>query len=286
MMSNDLYNALQQCLNLLDSGVPAEECLAKYPGHSDELRPLLAAAAEPNTIFQSSGQNTGFQMPFDAKLRVRRRVLAHWDRLHAAKQSWWMSFGGSTRWAAAAAVLVIMLMGGGVGTVAAAQDSVPGSGLYTVKRLQEEARLWFTRSPEEKVAIYTEYSRERAREIADLTRSNQQDLTAVSIDRLEEHLTAVDEILAESGNASNVSELTSSTMIETLDDVLQARNEGSPVAETLSSTSASEYPCLRHTLQILESAREQVNASLEAVGKTLLEGSTQTYDKLDTLCPR
>ena len=285
MMSKNLYKALQRCLKLLDSGVPAEECLAKYPGYSDELRPLLAAASEPSATFHSSGQDTGYKMPFDAKLRVRRRVLEHWDWLHAAKQSWWMSFGRSTRWAAAA-VLVIMLLGGSAGTVAAAQDSVPGSGLYTVKHLQEETRLWFTRSPEEKIAIYTEYSRERAREIVQLTQSNQQDLTAVSITRLEEHLTAVDEIWAESGTASSTSDLSSSTIIETLDDVLSDRVEGNLVLEALNSTSASAYPCLQHTLGILESAREQVSTSLAAVGKALPDGSTQNYDELDRLCPR
>ena len=97
MMSNNLYKALQQCLKLLDSGVPAEECLAKYPRYSDELRPLLAAAWEPNMTFHNSGQDAGFEMPYEAKLRVRRRVLEHWDWLHAPKESWWMSFGRTTR---------------------------------------------------------------------------------------------------------------------------------------------------------------------------------------------
>ena len=286
MMPKNLYKALQQCIKLLDSGVPAEECLAKYPRHSDELRPLLAAASEPNTTFHDNDQDTGFQMPFDAKLRVRRRVLEHWDRLHAPKQSWWMSFGWSTRWAAAAAVLVIMLMVGGVGTVAAAQDSVPGSGLYTVKQLQEEARLWFTRSPQEKVAIYSEYSRERAREIIQLMQSDQQDLAVVSITRLEEHLTAVDAIWAESASGSSTAGLSSSAIIETLGDVLLSRDEGITVADALNSTSTSAYPCLQHTLQILGSAREQVNSSLEAVGRTLPQGASRTYNELDTLCPR
>ncbi len=286
MMSKNLYKALQQCLRLLDSGVPAEECLAKYPRYSDELRPLLAAASEPNTTFHSSGQDTGFKMPFDAKLRVRRRVLEHWDWLRAPKQSWWMSLGRSTRWAAAAAVLAIMVLGGSVGTVAAAQDSVPGSGLYTVKQLQEEARLWFTRSPEEKVAIYTKYSRERAREIVQLTQSNQQDLTAVSITRLEEHLNAVDAIWAETSNDSSTAGLSSSTIVETLGDVLLARDEGIMLAGALDSTSTSAYPCLQHTLKILASAREKVNASVAAVGRTLPGGYPRTYNEPNTLCPR
>ena len=286
MMSNDLYRAFQQCLKLLDTGVPAEECLANYPRYSDELRPLLAAASEPNATFHNSGQDSGLQMPFDVKLRVRRRVLEHWDRLHAPKQSWWMSLGRPTRWAAAVAVLAIMLLGGSVGTVAAAQDSVPGNGLYAVKQLREEARLWFTRSPQEKVAIYTEYSRERAREIVQLTQSNQQDLTGVSIARLEEHLNAVDAIWAETRMDSSTSGVSSSAMVETLGDVLLAGDESILVAEALNSTATGAHPCLQHTLQTLRSAREQVNASLEAVGRTLPEGAAGTYNELVTLCPR
>lgn len=278
MMSNDLYEALQRCIELVRSGVSFEESLAKYPAHAGELRPLLLAATD------ASGINS---MSLDAKLRVRRRVLEQWDRKHSPRRAWWTAFDLSFRWpAAVAAVVLLMIVVGGVGTAAAAQNALPGSSLYSVKQLREEARLWIALSPDEKVEVYVGYVGERASELSRLAQSGEDIQTEVALARLEEHLSAVDEIRSEFNVGLNTLQSLDSPMIGSLGAALLTPEESGSISEVLSQTPPNTYPCLQHIFQVLQQARSRVSDSLETLGRDLPSTQSLEGEESGSLCPR
>ena len=156
-MTDRMYLAFQQCLEMSQRGASLKECLDRFPQFADELEPLLVAAT-------GSAGSSGPVMSAEMRSRLRGWVLSEWDRQHQPRRQRWSFSLFAPRWAmaTAAAVLTVMVLIGGAGTAAAAHDAIPGTILYPVKQLEEEARLWITRSPEVKVARYGDLVRERA----------------------------------------------------------------------------------------------------------------------------
>ena len=151
---------VEECLELLRQGRSMEECLERYPEEAAELEPMLRVAF-------SVRSGLAADLPLPARTRMRSRVLAEWDRQHQPR-SWNLRLPsvlpGSAlfpRWAFAAAILVLALALGGLGTNTAAANTVPGDILYPVKELREGVELWFARSPEAKVEMYTSLVKER-----------------------------------------------------------------------------------------------------------------------------
>ena len=116
MMTNDLYQALQQCIRLARSGVPMEECLAQYPEYASELKPLLMAANTPPAQGRVAQPCDPTRMSVAAKSRVRQRVMEHWDLKHSRRKGWSFLVGSHSRailplrWAAATAVAVFLIL--------------------------------------------------------------------------------------------------------------------------------------------------------------------------------
>jgi Domain of unknown function (DUF5667) len=215
-MTNDFYRAIQHCLELTPQGTPLEECLAQYPEYAEELRPLLIAATTPTQGYS--------RMPSTVRARLRQRVLEHWDHTHAPKQSCpWAIPAFPIPWAAVLvlAVSATIILAGGASTVMAAEDSVPGTSLYPVRELREEATLWLTRSPEEKVAVYARFVEERTEEIMRLAWTGERDPAAVAVARLEQRFSAVDQLteatsLGPGGSEPSATEAIITTLESTL----------------------------------------------------------------------
>jgi len=55
-----LSDVLDECLTLLRGGATIEECLARYPRHANDLRPLLEVALRINRLPQPSSSPTAF----------------------------------------------------------------------------------------------------------------------------------------------------------------------------------------------------------------------------------
>ncbi len=182
-MTDRMYQAFQQCLDMSRRGASLEECLDHFPQYAQELEPLLAAAI-------GSAGSSGPVMSTEMRSRLRGWVLSEWDRQHQPRRQGWSFSLFSPRWAMATAVAVVMLMVvvGGAGTAAAAQDAIPGATLYPVKQLEEEARLWITRSPEVKVVRYGDLVRERAQELRILAGRGDAEATSVAVSRMERHI--------------------------------------------------------------------------------------------------
>jgi hypothetical protein len=240
------------------------ECLAWHPEYADELEPLLLAAVD-------SPLPRGAEFTREAKRRARLRVMSEWDRRHLQRHRWSLASlrprrSLSPRWAMAAAVLVIALALGGAGTVAAAQEAVPGNSLYPVKELREEAQLWFARSPEVKTSIYTNLVRERARELQALSGSGSEAETSVAVARLEQHLSAAHQLAPDAEGSTINTAAVDTALAATLQQALRQQDGSEDVLKsTLEDSPPELYPCLYHTYGIIQDARQQVAQALEGI---------------------
>ena len=188
-MTDRMYLAFQECLEMSGRGASLKECLDRFPQYAGELEPLLVAA-------RNSAGSSGPVMPAEMRSRLRGWVLSEWDRQQQPRRQRWIFSLFSSRWAMAAATAVVMVvvLAGGAGT-AAAQDALPGTTLYPVKRLEEEARLWITRSPEVKVVRYGDLVRERAQELRMLAGRGDSEAASVAVGHMEGHIRDVSLLL-------------------------------------------------------------------------------------------
>lgn len=278
-MTNDFYKVLQECIAQARSGVSLEHCLSLYPQYADELRRLLTAATASQSQLSPG-------MPSATRHRLRSRVMGHWDAKHSRRRTWSFPSFLPVRWAGAAAALVVFLaIAGGAGTVAASQKALPGSVLYPVKEFREDAGLWFTSSPEEKVNVYSRYAQERAREIQELAQRGDSADMSTSLSRLEQHLSAVDR-LTEASTTSPETESSRDSMVQTLEGTLASTSQSNSVQEALAqSDDASAYPCVEYTLQILRQARGRVDDAVKKVGGSLTDDVGLQSAEIGRFCP-
>jgi hypothetical protein len=280
-LKNKLYRIFGNCVEMMRQGASLEDCLAQYPAEAEELRPLLLSTAVPST-------ETGTELPLVMRSRIRTRVLGEWDRRHAPRSRSWSFALFAPRWAVATVVVLGVVLLGGAGTAVAAQDAVPGANLYSVKQLEEQTRLWFARSPEVKVATYSGLVRERANEIRELAARGDAAHTSVAVDRLEQHISDVSQ-LAEDAAAGQV-DLPAAfepSLLETIDEAIVAQGPtAAGLNNALELAPEDAYPCLRHSLQAIQSARQRVLAAAEKIGRVSPESPLSPSLLAGGLCPR
>lgn len=219
---------------------------------------------------------------------VRTQVLAEWDRRHAPRSRSWGFPLFAPRWAVATALVLGVVLLGGAGTVVAAQDAVPGANLYSVKQLEEQTRLWFARSPEVKVATYSELVRERADEIRELAAKGDSAHTSVAVALLEQHISDVSQLVDETRTGQeNLPAAFKPNLLETIDQALVVQGPiASGLGNTLELAPDDAYPCLRHSLKAIQSARQRVHAAAEKIGRVSPESPLSQSLQVGGLCPR
>ena len=261
-------------------GASLKECLDQFPQYAEELEPLLEAA-------MGSAGSSGPVMSAEMRSRLRGWVLSEWDRQHQPRRQRWSFSLFSSRWAMATAAAVVMLMVviGGVGTAAAAQDAIPGTTLYPVKQLEEEARLWITRSPEVKVARYGDLVRERAQELRKLAGRGDAQATSVAVSRMERHIKDVSLLLENQAAPAEILPMASLELelLATVEDAVSGKDVAAgQVQDTLRQAPADAYPCLRHTVRAIQMARQRVHDAVEQLrgGSAVTNGGF-----LGPLCP-
>ena len=259
-MTDRMYLAFQQCLDMLRRGASLKECLDHFPQYAQELEPLLAAAI-------GSAGSSGPVMSTEMRSRLRGWVLSEWDRQHQPRRQRWSFSLFSSRWAMATAAAVVMLMVvvGGAGTAAAAQDAIPGTTLYPVKQLEEEARLWITRSPEVKVVRYGDLVRERAQELRILAGRGDAEATSVAVSRMEQHIRNVG-LLVNPARAAEGRPMASPELefLATVEDAVSGKDVAAgQVQDTLRQAPTDAYPCLRHTVRAIQTARQRVQNAVD-----------------------
>jgi hypothetical protein len=135
---SSFIQALEDCLDsLTKGGTDLDECLARYPGHAERLRPLLEAAVRLQAG-RLVGPSTGF------KARTRARLQEHMS-VHPRRQGLRQAFGLAPAWQLAFSLAALALAFLASGT-AFAQAALPGQPLYGWKLASEE--VWRGLAPD------------------------------------------------------------------------------------------------------------------------------------------
>ena len=260
---------VQECLELLRQGRSLEDCLERYPEEAAELEPLLRTAL-------SVRSDLAADLPLTTRTRMRGRVLAEWDRRHQPRRWNWRlpllfpRLALFPRWAFVAASLVLALALGGLGTNTAAANTVPGDALYPVKEFRESVQLWFARSPEAKVEMYTTLVKERVEEVKKMAAREQADLDAISdaLARMEGHLSALS-MVVESKLTDRPGEEVDLGLVEALQKSITAQDTAEGVlTKALDEVPAVARPGFNNALKAIQLAQERVDFALEAVGQS------------------
>jgi hypothetical protein len=152
-----IESILQRCLARIEAGDGVDACLRDFPEQADDLRPLLEAALqlrrwEPPALSDA------------ARATARARARDTFTALPAPPRRWTWGWGGGKRLALRSALALLLVVGTlGIG-VAAAQSSLPGQPLYSLKRQSEQIRLQFTSDAERQAELRLEFAGHRLNE--------------------------------------------------------------------------------------------------------------------------
>ncbi len=148
-------NILESCLDALTQGATVASCQQRYPQLSEEAVSILQAAASLSAAQAQLSPTPEFKRR--AHVNLMQRIAAEQRQSMAtpapvvaapipARQSWWQNlvagFSSSKRsfQPIAAALAIVLTLALGSGMVSAAQKALPGSTLYSVKRLSEQTQ--------------------------------------------------------------------------------------------------------------------------------------------------
>jgi hypothetical protein len=177
---------LDQAVYRLRLGQSADDILKAYPTLEDTLSPLLQAAdrlravgtvEKPDAEFLLTDRNdflaeaTRLQLQTVSPNPLRRLKgwiyqKTAWSQLTLSGQQ--KGNRKMSTLAIQAAIILVVAFGSLAGSVAVAADSLPGTVLYPVKLVVEEARLALDQDPADKATMHVEYVQERIREMVQL----------------------------------------------------------------------------------------------------------------------
>lgn len=267
-MDNNTEQILQECLELLEQGKSVEECLNRYPEQRGELEPLLRTAAASREAFMQTA-------PASTRSRIRSRIMDEWDKKRKRRFPRGFSVF-MPRWAATALLVILVLLVGGSGTVFASSGAVPGEALYPVKEFRENAQLFFTHSPQEQVALQTQFIKERAQELRELATEKEVNQNAIDIalDRLDQHLNSINTLAekADSKETAGISRELQSSVAEqgAIQDSLQ---------EAMKKAPPGARQGLERALQLIKHGRKRVRFALKELRSSLPEESPSPTGK-------
>ncbi len=245
-MRDKLANALDECLELLHQGKTMAECLSQYSEYARELEPLLRTA-------QAAQHRLAFEIPADARQRVKNRVMAERGRDHAPRQQRWRFPSLLPRWAAVAVSALLIVVLGGAATVSAAGDAVPGEPLYPVKITAEQARLAFSFSSLAKARLHVDLAERRVDELQRLVERDETEAVSLLVARLAGHLEEAKQVGAADearvGDLMTYLENSATAQLAILEQLLTAAPEKTrSVVEAALVTSAGKYGTAIETL--------------------------------------
>jgi hypothetical protein len=155
-MNDRLLLALEDCLQSMQNGDSQDAVLARYPGHSAELRSLLDASQIAQGIDRDP-------IPQKVLSTGRLHLLAQVDEARKKRASH-KAISPLMRFSLVTGFVLVFLIAGGNGLLTASASSLPGDPLYGIKRTAENAHLMFTFNPAQKLALEDEYYQLRINE--------------------------------------------------------------------------------------------------------------------------
>lgn len=157
---NNLYEALEVCLEAIEQGTDIEVSLALYPDIADELRPIIQASV-------IARQKSAPAPSMDVMQRNRARLFQRAAEIRETivrPPSTRIWFSSARRLAAALVILLVIFMSG-TGLVRASSGTLPGDNLYPVKRTWEDVTLLFTFDMQRRESLEVEHENERLEEL-------------------------------------------------------------------------------------------------------------------------
>ena len=159
---NNLYEALEICLQEIEQGADIDTVLFRYPDLADELRPILEASRNASRLAVPAPSADVVQRN---RVRVLQRAAQiRESKVRSSKRIWFASL----RRVVVTLAVVAILFATGTGLVRAASTTVPGDHLYPVKRTWEDVLLLFTFNLQERHALEVEHENERLHELTEL----------------------------------------------------------------------------------------------------------------------
>lgn len=159
---NNLYDALETCLQDVENGTDIETVLFRYPDLADELRPILETAVQARraAVLDPSPE---------VVRRSRAKVLQQASqmreaRMHSTRRLWTVPL----RRILVSLAVIVALFVSGTGLVQASSTTLPGDNLYPVKRTWEDIRLLFTFDAQLREMLEVEHENERHEELREL----------------------------------------------------------------------------------------------------------------------
>ena len=183
-MTDKAFNdILDDCLQrLLVNGETIKECLAAYPQHADELKPLLL------TAFAAKQAGDSLKPRPEFRARARHQFYAELNDMASVKKRPFIL--RRFRLATALTIVMVMLLTSG-SIVAAAGSSMPDSFLYPVKLAVEQVQISLTFSDIGKAKLHTEFADRRVQEIITMAEAGNADLVQTTTQRLDDQLAMI-----------------------------------------------------------------------------------------------
>ncbi len=159
---NNLYDVLEICLQDIEAGADIESVLFRFPDLADELRPILETSMQAKGLAVSNPSAS-------AVMRNRAKLLQHAAQMREAKvQSSRRLWSVPLRRALVSLAVIAALFMSGTGLVRAASTTLPGDGLYPVKRTWEDILTAFTFNLQMRQALEISHENERLEELDEI----------------------------------------------------------------------------------------------------------------------
>ncbi len=214
-MHDPIDHIFNQACRQLREGKSLPEILSQWPGRQRELESLLAIAAALGSLPKHSVPEPAMQ---------RKYILAPSRRL-------WVNWLHLSRWSALSMSLLLFaaILGG---TGYAAEQSVPGDALFSLKKAAEHLQLQMASNPEDKLKLQVAIAQKRlnyAQTVVDNPLHNPQQETA-----------ALNELADETMNTANA--ISQATQNQTSS---AAASQDHPLIATLNSITAQQETLLK-----------------------------------------
>ncbi len=149
-----LYDAFDDCLTRLSAGESLDVCLKSYSDMAGELQLMLESAQQAMAASH---------VPHQAQMRDRARFLTAAGKLRAPRPSL-LSILLRRSLSTAVAVLLAGILAT-TGLYYASASTLPGDGLYPVKRMSENIQINLARDPAARFALEQEFDKRRGAEL-------------------------------------------------------------------------------------------------------------------------
>jgi hypothetical protein len=191
--------------------------------------------------------------------------------------------------------IIGIIFGGSFASVRAAENSLPGDMLYTVKLVTEQTRLALEKSKTEKVKLKVEFTRRRAEELKTVSQNDDSDKSkrvSIAADLLKQDFNTLKEQLADakqtvgdsdsSEDIRNVIEIVKAVdknVVETVQVLKDANTDDLPadVKQKVVDAEAQAADAGVHVLEVLITAKTNENSEVGLVTTEDIGASVQAH---------